>query len=131
MLEDHNGPEHLVVFITSDQDFGEKVLELQRRNFKVVVVYHEPHATQRPASIINTADEAYAWLPFLRRELGIPQLSISDYDANVYHILNSSQPAAATSIYAQAQAAHSFSPYTGNFRVICCVIAHTRQPVRT
>ena len=42
MLEDHNGPEHLVVFITSDQDFSEKMSELQRRNFKVVVLYHEP-----------------------------------------------------------------------------------------
>ncbi|KAA6421238.1 MAG: hypothetical protein FRX49_08937 [Trebouxia sp. A1-2] len=34
MLESYNGPEHLVVFITSDQDFSEKIQELQRRNFK-------------------------------------------------------------------------------------------------
>ncbi|KAL0044763.1 hypothetical protein WJX82_008656 [Trebouxia sp. C0006] len=34
MLELHGGPEHLVVFITSDQDFCEKIQELQRRNFK-------------------------------------------------------------------------------------------------
>lgn len=70
MLADHNGPEHLVVFITSDQDFGEKIVELQRRNFKVVVLYHEPHASQRPVSIVHAADEAHAWLPFLRQELG-------------------------------------------------------------
>ena len=86
MLEDHghDGPEHLVVFITSDQDFGEKITELQRRNFKVVVLYHEPHASQRPVSIINVADEAYDWLPFLRQELKTPGLTISDYDANGY-----------------------------------------------
>ena len=85
MLEDHthDGPEHLVVFITSDQDFGEKITELQRRNFKVVVLYHEPHASQRPVSIINAADEAHDWLPFLRQELKLTKLSISDYDADV------------------------------------------------
>lgn len=71
MLEDANGPEHLVVFITSDQDFFEKVQELQRRNFKVVVLYCKAVVSAQPVSIINAADEAYEWLPFLQQRLDI------------------------------------------------------------
>ena len=83
MLEMHNGPDHLVVFITSDQDFGEKILELQRRNFKVAVIYHGPHASTRPASIVHAADESYDWLDFLKKELKFPKLTLSPYDSNV------------------------------------------------
>lgn len=83
MLESHNGPEHLVVFITSDQDFGEKIQELQRRNFKVAVIYHEPHASKRPASIIHAADESYIWLEFLAKELKTSKLALSPYDSSV------------------------------------------------
>lgn len=83
MLESHNGPEHLVVFITSDQDFGEKIQELQRRNFKVAVIYHGPHASKRPASIIHAADESYDWLEFLAKELKVPKLALSPYDSSV------------------------------------------------
>lgn len=103
MLEDHNEPDHCVVFITSDQDFGEKILELQRRNFKVVVLCHEPHASQRTEAIINAADQAHDWLPFLRRELNAQHLSISSYDATVYHF--SKAPAKpATSLPSNLQA---------------------------
>lgn len=59
MLEYPDGPEHLVVFITSDQDFSEKIQELQRRNFKVAVLHHKLCASAQPVGIINTADEAY------------------------------------------------------------------------
>lgn len=83
MLESHNGPEHLVVFITSDQDFGEKIQELQRRNFKVAVIYHGPHASKRPASIIHAADESYDWLEFLAKELKTSKLALSPYDSSV------------------------------------------------
>ena len=83
MLESYNGPEHLVVFITSDQDFREKIHELQRRNFKVAVIYHGPHASKRPASIIHTADESYDWLDFLSKELKIPKLTMSPYNSAV------------------------------------------------
>ena len=70
MLEDPDGPEHLVVFITSDQDFSEKIQELQRRNFKVAVLHHKLCASSQPVGIINTADEAHDWLPFLEQNLG-------------------------------------------------------------
>lgn len=119
MLEDHSGPEHLVVFIASDQDFGEKIMELQRRNLKVVVLYHEPCASHRPVSIISAADEAHAWLPFLRRELSTPQLSISSYDANVYFPGKSLPPGAFLSSSAQAPAGvRRMSPYRGFVKVI-------------
>ena len=83
MLESYNGPEHLVVFITSDQDFSEKIQELQRRNFKVAVIYHGPHASKRPASIIHAADESYDWLDFLSKELKMPKLTMSPYNSAV------------------------------------------------
>lgn len=121
MLEDHDGPEHLVVFVTSDQDFGEKILELQRRNFKVVVLYHEPYASQRPVSIINAADEAHDWLPFLRQELGMPQLSISDYDASVHQPNKATTSLSPASQSAKSQAVRKVSPDRGSIQVSCCV----------
>ena len=125
MLEDHDGPEHLVVFITSDQDFGEKILELQRRNFKVVVLYHEPHASQRPVSIINVADEAHDWLPFLRRELSMPQLSISDYDAKACQPGKVSPFVASPT--AKTEAVQKLSPDRSNVKVICHVFDCLQQ----
>ncbi len=85
MLELHGGPEHLVVFITSDQDFCEKIQELQRRNFKVVVLYHGPSASQKPVSITSVADESHDWLTFLKRELGFSHLTLAPYDPTAYH----------------------------------------------
>ena len=85
MLELYGGPEHLVVFITSDQDFCEKIQELQRRNFMVVVLYHGPSASHRPVSITSVADESHDWLTFLKRELGIASLTLAPYDPTVYH----------------------------------------------
>ena len=81
----HEGPEHLVVFITSDQDFCEKIQELQRRNFRVVVLYHGPYASQKPVSITSVADESHDWLTFLRRELGIAHLTLAPYDPAAFH----------------------------------------------
>lgn len=85
MLELYGGPEHLVLFITSDQDFCEKIQELQRRNFKVVVLYHSPFASQKPVSITSVADESHDWLTFLKQELGTADLTIAPYDPNAYH----------------------------------------------
>lgn len=79
------GPEHLVVFITSHQDFCEKIQELQRRNFKVVVLYYGPSASHKPVSITSVADESHDWLTFLKRELGIASLSLAPYDPTAYH----------------------------------------------
>lgn len=92
MLESHNGPEHLVVFITSDQDFSEKIQELQRRNFKVAVIYHGPHASKRPVSIIHAADESYDWLDFLAKELKTSKLTLSPYDSSVMQPGTSTAP---------------------------------------
>lgn len=83
MLEQHNGPDHLVVFITSDQDFGEKIQELQRRKFKVAVIYNGPAASRRPASIVHAADESYDWLDFLKQELTVPELTLSAYNSAI------------------------------------------------
>ena len=85
MLELYDGPEHLVLFITSDQDFCEKIQELQRRNFKVIVLYHGPSASQKPVSITSVADESYDWLAFLKKELGTADLTLAPYDPTVYH----------------------------------------------
>lgn len=84
MLGLHEGPEHLIVFITSDQDFCEKVQELQRRNFRVVVLYHGPYASQKPVSITSVADESHDWLTFLRRELGIAHLTLTPLRSTVH-----------------------------------------------
>ena len=91
MLELHGGPEHLVVFITSDQDFCEKIQELQRRNFRVVVLYHGPSASYKPVSINSVADESHDWLTFLSEELGMSHLSVAPYDPQAYHGAHQSQ----------------------------------------
>ena len=104
MLELHGGPEHLVVFITSDQDFCEKIQELQRRNFKVVVLYHKHCASQRPASISQVADKSHDWLTFLKQEMGIPHLSLAPHDPQAYHGASPAKRPGAT-----AHAAPAFS----------------------
>ena len=91
VLEDANGPEHLVVFITSDQDFCEKVQELQRRNFKVVVLYCKAVVSAQPVSISNAADEAYEWLPFLQQRVGINLTQLAGHEVKQ----NKQEPAAA------------------------------------
>lgn len=74
--------EHLVVFITSDQDFAATITDLKARNFRVEVIYHAPIASSKPVSIINTADQSYDWLPFLQEHLKMP-LSLDPYDDSV------------------------------------------------
>lgn len=74
--------EHLVVFITSDQDFAATITDLKARNFRVEVIYHAPIASSKPISIINTADQSYDWLPFLQEHLKMP-LSLDPYDESV------------------------------------------------
>lgn len=91
MLEQHDGPEHLVVFITSDQDFCEKIQELQRRNFKVVVLFHGPSTSWKPASITQVADESHDWLTFLKQELCLAHLSVAPYDPQAYQGANQAQ----------------------------------------
>ena len=82
MLERPGGPEHLVVFISSDQNLDEKVQELQRRNFRVVVLYHEQTPNRKyPANIMNIADEAHDWLIYLQQELHMPHLTVSSHKA--------------------------------------------------
>ena len=84
-------PQHLIVFITSDEDFSEKIAELQSRNFKVEVLYHNPSASKKPVSIINAADQAYDWLPFLRGHLENPHLTLT-YDPTQFHPAGHSSP---------------------------------------
>lgn len=79
-----SAPQHLVVFITSDEDFSEKIAELQSRNFMVVVLYHNPEASKKPVSILHAADESYDWLLFLRAHLNMTNLTLQ-YDPNMYH----------------------------------------------
>ncbi|KAL3130379.1 hypothetical protein ABBQ38_008204 [Trebouxia sp. C0009 RCD-2024] len=79
-----NAPQHLVVFITSDEDFSEKIAELQSRNFKVEVLYHTPGASTKPVSIINAANKSYDWLTFLKLHLQTPNLTLR-YDPSLYH----------------------------------------------
>ncbi len=76
-------PKHLVVFITSDADFGENIAQLQSRNFTVEVLYHNPQVSKKPVSIIHAANKAHAWLPFLRHHLKNPSLSLT-YDDNQF-----------------------------------------------
>ncbi len=76
-------PRHLVVFITSDEDFSENIAQLQSRNFTVEVLYHNPIASKKPVSIIHAANKAHAWLPFLRHHLNNPSLSLT-YDRNQF-----------------------------------------------
>ena len=120
MLEQHGGPEHLVVFITSDQDFCEKIQELQRRNFKVVVIYHEPNASQKPASITQVADESHNWLSFLKQELGIPQLSLAPYDPQAYYGANQAHSIGMSARAAPAMARQTSQESRHTSRVRCC-----------
>lgn len=76
MLERPGGPEHLVVFISSDPNLDEKVQELQRRNFRVFVLHHTQQANRKPTNSMNVADEAYDWLTYLKQELRMPQLTL-------------------------------------------------------
>ena len=76
-------PRHLVVFITSDEDFSENIAQLQSRNFTVEVLYHNPIASKKPVSIIHAANKAHAWLPFLTHHLNNPSLSLT-YDRNQF-----------------------------------------------
>ena len=120
MLEMHGGPEHLVVFITSDQDFCEKIQELQRRNFKVVVLYHGPSASSKPASITQVADESHDWLTFLKQELGLPLLSFVPYNPQVYRGAHQAQNvglAARTASTLSRQASQE-SRHTGRVSVL-------------
>lgn len=84
-MEDQSGLEHLIVFITSNVNLEDKVLELQRRSFKIIVLYHVPYVNQQPLNVIKAADEAHDWLPFLQCKMDTTELSISTYDAHVFH----------------------------------------------
>ncbi len=96
--------EHLVVFITSDDDFSEEIARLQSRSFKVEVLYHDPKASKKPVSVIQAADKAEDWLPFLRAHLGMPNLSCV-YDPHQYYppISNTRLPNASTQAAAGTQ----------------------------
>lgn len=74
--------QHLVVFITSDQDFATTITDLQARNFRVEVIYHAPITSHKPVSIINTADHKHDWLPFLRKGLNM-SLTMCPYDESI------------------------------------------------
>ena len=78
-----DAPRHLVVFITSDEDFSEQIAQLQSRNFDVEVLYHHPSASKKPVSIIHAANQAYDWLPFLRHHLQKPNLTLT-YDPSLF-----------------------------------------------
>ena len=134
MLELHGGPEHLVVFITSDQDFCEKIQELQRRNFKVVVLFHGPSASQKPVSITSVADESHDWLSFLKRELGMDHLTLAPYDPTVYHGAfqggNSGQTPPPPSAFMRQPSQESRTPGKVIARlfgstIVYCFLAHT------
>lgn len=84
-MEDESGLYHLIVFITSNLQLKDKILELQRRNFRVIVLYYVPHANQQLADVIKAADEAHDWLPFLKCKLDTAHLNISTYDAHLFH----------------------------------------------
>ncbi|KAL3158692.1 hypothetical protein ABBQ32_011433 [Trebouxia sp. C0010 RCD-2024] len=121
MLEQHDGPEHLVVFITSDQDFCEKIQELQRRNFKVVVLFHGPSTSWKPASITQVADESHDWLTFLKQELCLAHLSVAPYDPQAYQGANQAQNSmasarttAALSRQASQESRHTARPSSAN-----------------
>ncbi|KAL3130391.1 hypothetical protein ABBQ38_008216 [Trebouxia sp. C0009 RCD-2024] len=74
-----NAPQHLVVFITSDEEFSEEIAELQSRNFKVEVLYHTTGDSTEPVITINAADRADDWLEFLKTHLQTPNLTLT-YD---------------------------------------------------
>jgi len=76
-------PQHLVVFITSDEDFSEQIAQLQSRNFQVAVLYHHPSASKKAVGIGHAANISHDWLPFLTRGLNNPHLTLT-YDPNLY-----------------------------------------------
>ena len=76
-------PQHLVVFITSDEDFSEQIAQLQSRNFQVAVLYHYASASKKVAAIGQAANISYDWLPFLTSGLNNPHLTLT-YDPNLY-----------------------------------------------
>ena len=78
-----DAPRHLVVFITSEEDFSEQIAQLQSRNFDVEVLYHHPSASKKPVSITHAANQAYDWLPFLRHHLHKPNLTLT-YDPSLF-----------------------------------------------
>lgn len=80
LLNKQKGPEHLIVFITSDADICSKMKQLQRQNCMIVVVYFKPNCSTVPDSISDTADEAYWWLSFLRQGLQMPRLRIRHHN---------------------------------------------------
>lgn len=126
MLEQHDGPEHLVVFITSDQDFCEKIQELQRRNFKVVVLYHGPSTSSKPASITQVADESHDWLTFLKQELCLPHVSVAPYDPQAYHGANQGQNSGASARTAAALSRQASQESRHTTRVSVLVLQHPK-----
>ena len=76
-------PQHLVVFITSDEDFSEQIAQLQSRNFQVAVLYHYPSASKKAVGIGHAANISHDWLTFLTTGLNHPHLSLT-YDPNLY-----------------------------------------------
>ena len=74
-------PQHLVVFITSAEDFSEQIAQLQSRNFQVAVLYHYASASKKVAAIGQAANISYDWLPFLTSGLNNPHLTLT-YDPN-------------------------------------------------
>ncbi|KAL3130389.1 hypothetical protein ABBQ38_008214 [Trebouxia sp. C0009 RCD-2024] len=78
-------PRHLIVFLTSDEDFSAKIVALQTRNFDVEVVYHNPKARQVPVSIMNTARGCSEWVGFLTARFPhIPHWTLT-YDPSIHH----------------------------------------------
>ncbi len=84
-------PQHLVVFITSDEDFSEQIAQLQSRNFQVAVLYHYPSASKKAAAIGHAANISHDWLPFLTSGLNNPHLTLT-YDPNLYYPAGPGQP---------------------------------------
>jgi len=84
-------PQHLVVFITSDEDFSEQIAQLQSRNFQVAVLYHYPSASKKAAAIGHAANISHDWLPFLTSSLNNPHLTLT-YDPNLYYPAGPAHP---------------------------------------
>ncbi len=84
-------PQHLVVFITSDEDFSEQIAQLQSRNFQVAVLYHYPSASKKAVGIGHAASISHDWLPFLTSGLNNPHLTLT-YDPNLYFPASPTHP---------------------------------------
>ena len=84
-------PQHLVVFITSDEDFSEQIAELQARNFQVAVLYHYPSASKKAVGIGHAANISHDWLTFLTSGLNNPHLTLT-YDPNLYYPAGPTHP---------------------------------------